>query len=69
MKALEQLLNGRDDIGWDEVRRLTIAAGERGEVGIPRIKAVLDQIAGVGIGGALGNGITAGLSQLLHLAG
>jgi hypothetical protein len=63
--ALASVIEGRDDLGLDDVRRITVEVVEDAQPKQGRVKALLGQIATSGVGGALGTGLSSGLGELL----
>jgi hypothetical protein len=65
LAALGAVVEGRDDVDHDDVRRAAAAAFEAEQPDISRVKALLAVIATNAIGGALGTGLSAALGAVL----
>lgn len=66
-RELATAVEGRDDIGFQDVEAVANEVAEATDSPDPgRVRTMLASIAQEGIGGALGTGIVAGISWLLH---
>lgn len=63
--ALSQAIGARDDIGFEDVQKVTgeVVSSEAPQQG--RARAFLTKVAAGGLGGALGTGISAGVGEVL----
>lgn len=62
---LARLIDERDDVGFEDVRDVTVQVVEAEQPRQGPVKDFLGKIAISGVGGALGTGISAGLGEIL----
>jgi hypothetical protein len=64
-RALASVIESRDDIDFEDVRRVTTEVVTVEQPKQNRVKELLGRIAAGGVAGALGTGLSAGLGELL----
>ena len=65
-RELADVIDGRGDIDYDDVREITAAVAKAEQPKQGRVKKFLTDIAVGGLGGTLGTGVSAGLGEVMN---